>query len=124
VDESIILTISAGLEPDKPESIILSISACLEHDKSSTLNVPFLLLESLSMLVISLHSRFFVLILLVGKLLPLSIPTTKEYQHMSSYNNLDRGENTSSEPLAVIAADDPVTCAIYAKYNDLLEPDG
>jgi hypothetical protein len=30
----------------------------------------------------------------------------------------------TSEPLAVIAADDPVTCAIYAKGNDLLEPDG
>ncbi len=29
----------------------------------------------------------------------------------------------TSEPLAVIAADDPVTCAVYAKENDLLELD-
>jgi hypothetical protein len=49
--------------------------------------------------------------------------TTKEYYYMSSYNNLDRGEITSEPALAVIAADDPVTCAIYAKDNDLLEPD-
>jgi hypothetical protein len=49
--------------------------------------------------------------------------TTKEYHHVSSYNNLDRGDITS-EPLAIIAAGDPVTCAIYAKDNDLLAPDG
>jgi hypothetical protein len=49
--------------------------------------------------------------------------TTKEYHHVSSYNNLDRGE-INSEPLAVIAADDPVTCAICAKDNDLLAPEG
>jgi hypothetical protein len=48
--------------------------------------------------------------------------TTKEYHHVSSYNNLDRG--ITSEPLAIIAAGDPVTCAIYAKDNDLLAPDG
>jgi hypothetical protein len=34
----------------------------------------------------------------------------------------ENGEITS-EPLAVIAADDPVTCAVYAKDNDLLELD-
>jgi hypothetical protein len=34
----------------------------------------------------------------------------------------ENGEITS-EPLAVIAADDPVTCALYAKENDLLELD-
>jgi len=29
-----------------------------------------------------------------------------------------------SEPLTIIAADDPVTCAIYAKENGLLNLDG
>ena len=28
------------------------------------------------------------------------------------------------EPLSIIAASDPVTCAIYAKDNNLLEHDG
>jgi len=28
------------------------------------------------------------------------------------------------QPLSVIAADDPVTCAIYAKENNLLEQEG
>jgi hypothetical protein len=41
---------------------------------------------------------------------------------MSSYNNLDRGE-TTSEHLAVVAANDPVTCAIHVKDNNLLEPE-
>ena len=35
----------------------------------------------------------------------------------------ETGEITA-EPLSVIAADDPVTCAIYAKQNDLLNVDG
>ena len=35
----------------------------------------------------------------------------------------ETGEVTS-EPLSLIAADDPVTCAIYAKENDLLHVDG
>ena len=35
----------------------------------------------------------------------------------------ESGEITS-EPLSVIAADDPVTCAIYASDNNLLEQDG
>ena len=44
----------------------------------------------------------------------------------SRYNvlvNWETGESTF-EPLATIAADNPVTCAIYAKENDLLELDG
>jgi hypothetical protein len=49
--------------------------------------------------------------------------TTKEYHHISSCNNLDRGEITS-EHLAVIAANDPVTYTIHVKDNDVLEPDG
>ena len=32
----------------------------------------------------------------------------------------ENGEITR-EPLSIIAADDPVTCAIYAKDNDLLD---
>ena len=32
----------------------------------------------------------------------------------------ETGEITS-EPLKIIAADDPVTCAIYSKNNNLLE---
>ena len=32
----------------------------------------------------------------------------------------DTGE-VSREPLTIITADDPVTCAIYAKNKDLLE---
>ena len=44
----------------------------------------------------------------------------------SRYNvlvNWETGESTF-EPLSTIAADDPVTCAIYAKENGLLEEDG
>ena len=44
----------------------------------------------------------------------------------SSYNVMiewETGEITA-ELLSVIAADDPVTCAIYAKQNDLLNVDG
>ena len=44
----------------------------------------------------------------------------------SKYNvlvNWETGESTF-EPLATIAVDDPVTCAIYAKENGLLEEDG
>ena len=43
----------------------------------------------------------------------------------SRYNvlvNWETGESTF-EPLATIAADDPVTCAVYAKENGLLEED-
>ena len=35
----------------------------------------------------------------------------------------ENGEITS-EPLSVIAADDPVTCALYASDNNLLHLDG
>ena len=35
----------------------------------------------------------------------------------------ENGE-TTSEPLTIIAAGDPVTCAIYASEDDLLELDG
>ena len=44
----------------------------------------------------------------------------------SKYNvlvNWETGESTF-EPLATIAADDPVTCAIYAMENNLLGEDG
>ena len=44
----------------------------------------------------------------------------------SRYNvlvNWETGESTF-EPLSIIAADDPVTCAVYAKENGLLEEDG
>ena len=44
----------------------------------------------------------------------------------SKYNvlvNWETGESTY-EPLSVIAADDPVTCAIYARDNNLLDEDG
>ena len=37
--------------------------------------------------------------------------------------NWETGESTY-EPLHLVAADDPVTCAIYAKENGLLEEDG
>eukprot|EP00978_Attheya_sp_CCMP212_P000681 scaffold1362_cov61-Attheya_sp.AAC.4 len=41
----------------------------------------------------------------------------------SPYNVMGEWENgeITSEPLAVIAADDPITCAVYAKENVLLE---
>ena len=44
----------------------------------------------------------------------------------SKYNvqvELETGEITF-EPLSIIAADDPVTCAAYAKENDLLALEG
>jgi hypothetical protein len=44
----------------------------------------------------------------------------------SSYNVMVEWENgeITTEPLSIIAADDPVTCAIYARDNGLLELDG
>jgi hypothetical protein len=44
----------------------------------------------------------------------------------SQCNVLIRWENgeITSQPLKVIAADDPVTCAIYARDNDLLNQPG
>ena len=48
------------------------------------------------------------------------IPNTLVQGTMSEWEN---GEVTY-EPLNVIAADDPVTCAIYARENKLLNQDG
>ena len=44
----------------------------------------------------------------------------------SKFNVLVEWENREKtyEPLSVLAADDPVTCATYAKENDLLHIDG
>jgi hypothetical protein len=44
----------------------------------------------------------------------------------SKYNVMIEWENgeITSEPLSVIAADDPVTCAIYAREHGLLDQDG
>jgi hypothetical protein len=44
----------------------------------------------------------------------------------SLYNVMIEWENgeITSEPLSIIAKDDPVTCAIYARDNDLLELEG
>jgi hypothetical protein len=44
----------------------------------------------------------------------------------SIYNIMIEWENgeTTTEPLSVIAADDPVTCAVYAKNNNLLDAPG
>ena len=48
-------------------------------------------------------------------------PSHPDYKG-SSYNVMIEWENgeITAEPLSTIAADDPVTCAIYAKDNDLL----
>jgi hypothetical protein len=56
-------------------------------------------------------------------------PITHTHHHWkgSTYNVMgvewENGEITS-EPLGIIAADDPVTCAIYARENGLLEQPG
>jgi hypothetical protein len=44
----------------------------------------------------------------------------------SKFNVMVEWENgeTTTEPLSVIAADDLVTCAIYAKEHDLLDTEG
>jgi hypothetical protein len=44
----------------------------------------------------------------------------------SSWNVMVEWENgeITTEPLTILAADDPVTCAIYARDNNLLELDG
>ncbi|MEL7196229.1 MAG: reverse transcriptase domain-containing protein [Bacteroidota bacterium] len=44
----------------------------------------------------------------------------------SKYNVMIEWENgeKTSEPLSILAKDDPVTCAIYARENDLLDLDG
>ena len=52
--------------------------------------------------------------------------TQHESYKGSSYNVMVEWENgeISSEPLAIIAQDDPVTCAIYARDNNLLHLPG
>jgi len=49
----------------------------------------------------------------------------REYKG-SKFNIMIEWENgeVRSEPLSIIAADDPVTCALYARDNNLLELDG
>ena len=42
----------------------------------------------------------------------------------SKYNVQVEWETGEIEPLSNIAADDPVTCAVYAKENDLLALEG
>ena len=44
----------------------------------------------------------------------------------SKYNVMIEWENgeITSEPLSMIAADDPITCAIYARNNNLLDAEG
>ena len=51
--------------------------------------------------------------------------TYKDYKG-SPYNVTVLWENgeTSDEPLSIIAADDPVSCAMYAQDNDCLELPG
>ena len=53
------------------------------------------------------------------------VPKHRNYKG-SPYNVMVEWENgeITSEPLSVIAADDPVTCAIYARDNNLLDVEG
>jgi hypothetical protein len=52
-----------------------------------------------------------------------SITCTHLHWNGSTYNVMVEWENgeITSEPLEIIAADDPVACAIYARKNELLE---
>jgi hypothetical protein len=52
-------------------------------------------------------------------------PKNKDWNG-SSYNEMIEQENgeITTEPLAIIAADDPITCAIYTRDNKLLDLDG
>ena len=54
------------------------------------------------------------------------LPSTDKMWKGSEYNVTVEWENgeITDEPLSTIAADDPVTCALYAKDNDLLETSG
>jgi hypothetical protein len=56
---------------------------------------------------------------------PLTKNKDKNYNG-SSYNVMIEWENgeVTTEPLDVIAGDDPITCAIYARENDLLDKPG
>jgi hypothetical protein len=49
-----------------------------------------------------------------------------KYYNGSLYNVMIEWENgkVTAEPLSVIAKDDPFTCAIYARDNNLLELEG
>ena len=53
------------------------------------------------------------------------LPNHPDYKG-STYNVMIEWENgeITSEPLQVIAKDDPVTCAIYARENGLLDTPG
>ena len=54
------------------------------------------------------------------------LKATDPYWKMSKYNvfvDWETGEKTY-EPLSILAAADPETCATYAKENDLLQIDG
>jgi hypothetical protein len=55
----------------------------------------------------------------------LSLQHDKDYNG-SRFNVLVEWENgeITTEPLSVIAADDPVTCAVYAREHDLLDVEG
>ena len=55
---------------------------------------------------------------------PLS-PQDENYKG-SKYNVMEEWETgeITEEPLSLVAADDPVTCAVYAKKHDLLHLDG
>ena len=52
-------------------------------------------------------------------------PTDRNYNG-SKYNVIVKWENgeITPEPLSIIAANNPVTCAIYTKENDLLDTPG
>ncbi len=54
------------------------------------------------------------------------LQTTDPTYKGSKFNIMIKWENgeVTSEPLSIIAADDPVTCALYARDNNLLELDG
>ena len=53
------------------------------------------------------------------------MPKDKDWNG-SAYNVMVEWENgeITTEPLSIIAADDPVSCAIYARDNNLLDVDG
>ena len=53
------------------------------------------------------------------------MPKDKDWNG-SSYNVMVEWENgeITTKPLTIIAADDPVSCAVYARDHNLLEVDG
>jgi hypothetical protein len=52
----------------------------------------------------------------------LYLTSTKDHNEMSLLSG--RNGEITSEPLKVVAADDPVSCAIYTRENDLLNKPG